>query len=339
MLIRKRLSFAIVAAAAASVLLLAVAGAVEPGSQLIGCEQADTQVTIEVSSHLDPSCTWTRGVEIVASDVVLDCQGASIATTDRRYGIVVTVPVDVALSNIVVRNCYVEGFLNNVRITRDGFRDLPEGHEYDHAFSNIVIEDSTFLNSRGVGVFVDGYVTNVTLRNLHIEGSGSTGIYLEGGSKDNVVENSQILNNGYTENEPNGQFFELAGVSFWFWGTGREGLAIDGSRNNRVVNNLFAGNSAGAIFLYKNCGEFVNERPERWWHRRYGAVGNLIEGNTIIGEDNGVWVASRMGENTLPMDCSDSAYISAPLQHVVLDYAHDNIVRTNVFRNVTYGDG
>jgi hypothetical protein len=306
---------------------------VAPGSQLIDCSQADTQVTISVSSHLDPSCTRSRGVEIIASDVELDCQGAHIATTDRRTGILITAPIDVALSNITVRNCHVEGFLNNVRITRDDFRTLAEGMEYDHAFSNILIEDSTFLNSRGVGVFVDGYVTGVTLRNLRVEGAGSAGIYLEAGSKDNVVENSQIVNNGYQENGPNGQFFTFAGTDFWFWGTGREGLAIDGSRFNQVRNNVFSGNSAGAIFLYKNCGEFVNERPARWWHRRYGADGNVIENNTIIGEDNGVWIASRMGENTLPMDCSDPQYQSG----VVPDYADDNIVRANVFQNVTYG--
>jgi len=332
MLVRKLLSV-ILAAAVTGVLGLAEVEAVDPGSQLIGCDQADTLVTVTVSSHLDPSCTWTRGVEIVASDVVLDCQGAHIATTNRSRGILITAPANVALSNIIVRNCHVEGFLNNVRITREGFRDLAEGEEYDHAFSNIVIEDSTFLNSRGVGVFVDGYVTAVTLRNLHIEGSGSTGVYLEAGSKDNVVENNEIVNNGYRENGPNGQFFEFGGVTFWFWGTGREGLAIDGSRNNRVVNNFFTGNSAGAIFLYKNCGEFVNQRPATWWHRRYGADGNLIEGNTIVGEDNGVWIASRMGENTLPMDCSDPSYLPG----VVLDYADDNIVRANVFQNVTYG--
>jgi parallel beta-helix repeat protein len=313
----------------------APAGAVDPGSQLIGCDQADRQVTIAVSSHLDPSCTWTRGVEIVASDVVLDCQGAHIAAPDRRTGILITAPVDVALSNIVVRNCHVEGFLNNVRITREGFRDLAEGMEYDHAYADIVIEDSVLLNSRGVGVFVDGYVTDVTLRNLHIEGSGSAGIYLEAGSKDNLVENNQIVNNGYSENGPNGQFF--GDTSIWFWGTGREGLAIDGSRNNRVVGNFFSGNSAGAIFLYKNCGEFVNQRPERWWHRRYGADGNVIEDNTIVGEDNGVWIGSRMGENTWPMDCSDPAYISSGLTRVVLDYADDNVVRANIFENVTYG--
>jgi hypothetical protein len=314
-------------------------GALDPGSQLITCDHADERVTLTATSHLDPACTWTRGIEIVASNVTLDCQGAHIAAPDRRYGVHIVAPIDVSLSNITVRNCYIEGFLNNVRIEREGFREaqaagaLPEGSEYDHAFSNILIEDSTSLSSRGVGIFVDGYVTGVTLRNLHVEGADSAGIYLEAGSKDNVVENNVIVNNGYGENGPSGQFFTFGGIDFFFWGTGREGLAIDSSRFNRVTGNYFTGNSAGAIFLYKNCGEFVNQRPERWFHRRYGADGNLIEGNTIVGEDNGVWIASRMGENTAPMDCSDPQYQPG----VALDYADDTVVRDNVFENVTFG--
>jgi hypothetical protein len=331
MSLRTLLSLAVAAGLAAT---SPPAAAVDPGSQPIGCDRADTLVTLTQSSHLDPSCTWTRGIEIVASDVVFDCQGARIApTTSRQRGILITAPTTVALSNIVVRNCVVEGFLNNVRITREGFRDLPAGAEYDNAFSDIVIEDSTLLDSRGSGLFVDGYVTGVTLRRLRIEGSGSVGIYLEAGSKDNVVEDNDILDNGYGENSPSGQFFEFGGFTFWFWGTGREGLAIDGSRNNRVVGNRFAGNAAGAILLYKNCGEFVNQRPDRWWVRRYGADGNLIEGNTITGGRNGVWIGSRMGENTLPMDCSDPQYLPG----IALDYAADNVVRGNAFQDVTYG--
>jgi hypothetical protein len=239
----------------------------------------------------------------------------------------------VALSNITVRNCHIEGFLNNVHIEREGFRDLAEGVEYDHAFSDITIEDSTLLNSRGVGLFVNGYVTDVTLRNLHVEGSGSAGIYLEAGSKDNVIEDSTIVNNGFGENSPAGQPFEFGGATFWFWGTGREGLAIDGSRFNVVRNNTFSANVAGGIFLYKNCGEFVTQRPQRWFHRRYGADGNLIEGNTFIGEDNGVWIGSRMSENTAPMECSDPQYFPG----FSLDYADDNVVHANVFQNVTFG--
>jgi parallel beta-helix repeat protein len=324
-------------ATALSTLPLAEARAVDPSSELITCDHADEKVKLEVSSHLDPSCTWTRGVEILASDVVLDCQGAHIAAPDNRYGVLIETTTDVPLSNIVVRNCYIEGFLNNIRITRVGFRELAEGEEYENGTSNILIEDSTILNSRGVGIFVDGYVTGVTLRNLHVEGSGSTGIYLEAGSKDNVVEDNEIVNNGYNENGPGGQFFDFAGLDIFFWGIGREGLAIDGSRFNTVRNNYFTGNSAGGIFLYKNCGEFVTQRPERWWHRRYGADGNVIENNTFVGEDNGVWIASRMGEDTLPMECSDPAYLTAPGQRIVLDYADDNVVRSNDFQNVLYG--
>ena len=180
------------------------AAAVDPGSELITCDRADERVDITVSSHLDPSCTWTRGCEILASNVTLDCQGAHIAAPDRRYGVYIHAPTDTPLTNITVRNCHVEGFLNNFHIEREGFRQLAEGVEYENGFSNITIEDSTSLNSRGVGIFVNGYVEGVTLRNLHVEGASSAGIYLEAGSKNCVVENSTIVNNGFGENSPAG---------------------------------------------------------------------------------------------------------------------------------------
>ena len=56
-----------------------------------------------------------------------------------------------------------------------------------------------------------------------------------------------------------------------------------------------------------------------------------------MGERNGVWVGSRMGENTLPMACPDPAYVTGPLLRVVLDRAEANVVRNNTFRDVTYG--
>jgi parallel beta-helix repeat protein len=310
------------------------AAAPGPGSQLIDCSQADERPEITVSSHLDPSCVWTRGVRITASNVVLDCQGAHLYGPDRQRAVEITAPVDIALSNITVRNCHMEGFLNNVRIIREGFRELAEGEEYENAFSNIVIEDCTSLNSRGVGIFVDGYVTGVTLRRLHVEGAGSSGIYLEHGSKDLLVEDCDIVNNGFGENGPYWQLFDQSGLpNLWYYGTGREGLSIDGARFSTVRNNRFSGNAYGAIFFYKNCGEFVTSRPQRWWPRRYGAEGNTIENNTITGGTNGMWIAARMGENIAPMECSDPQYQAG----YALDYADDNIIRNNVFENVTYG--
>lgn len=324
---------ALLLAGAAAALSPRTAAAVDPGSQLITCDRKDERIDLTVSSRLDPSCTWTRGVEILASNVVLDCQGAHIAAPDRRYGVYIHAPTDTPLSNITVRNCFVEGFLNNYHIEREGFRQLAEGVEYENGFSNIVIEDSTSMNSRGVGIFVNGYVEGVTLRRLHVEGAGSAGIYLEAGSKNGVVEDSLIVGNGYGENGPAGGPRTFAGITFWYWGTGREGLSIDGSRFNVVRNNTFQANTAGGIFLYKNCGEFVGSRPDRWYHRRYGADGNVIEDNTFIGEDNGVWIGSRMSENTFPMECSDPEYAAG----YRLDQADGNVIRDNDFQDVTFG--
>ena len=59
----------------------------------------------------------------------------------------------------------------------------------------------------------------------------------------------------------------------------------------------------------------------------------MIENNTFINEDNGVWIGSRMGENTLPMECSDPQYLPG----YALDYADDNVVHDNLFQNVTFG--
>jgi|GEM_PF-557201 len=313
--------------------LVGAAAAVEPGSALITCDRADQRLRLTASAHLDPSCVWTRGVEITASNVTLDCQNARIVGTGQGRGVYIHAPTDTALSNITVRNCQVEGFLNNFHVEREGFRELEEGREYEHGFSNITIEDSVSRSSRGVGIFVNGYVEGVTLRRVHVEGAGSAGVYLEAGSRYCVLEDSTIVANGFRENSPAGGVFTFGGVDFWFWGTGREGLAIDGSRFNVVRNNLFQSNTAGGIYLYKNCGEFVTQRPERWFRRRYGADGNLIENNTFVDEDNGVWIGARMSENILPMDCSDPQYLPG----YALDYARGNVVRGNRFENVTFG--
>ena len=317
---------------------LALVGPAPAGAAAVGCDGADEVIVLTDDAELDPTCRYTGGFEIVSSGVTLDCGGARIVSDGPpggRWGILVHAPVDVALSDVTVTDCTVEGFLNSVKITRDGFKGLPEGVEYEHAFADIRLEGNTFRGSTGVGVYVDGYVTGVTIEDNLITGTGSSGIYLETGSTHSEVLGNRIVANGYRENGPDGQSFEVGGVPIWFWGVGREGVAIDGSRFNTVAGNHFEGNSAGGILLYKNCGEHPDS--PRYFERRHGAHGNTIEGNRFVGEVNGVWVGSRMAENTLPMDCTDPAYIDEPLRRVVLDHASDNVVRANTFDDVTYG--
>jgi hypothetical protein len=61
------------------------------------------------------------------------------------------------------------------------------GLEYEAPFSNILVENTRVENTGASGIFVDGYVSGVTLRQLDVTGAGSVGIYLEAGSKDNVI--------------------------------------------------------------------------------------------------------------------------------------------------------
>jgi parallel beta-helix repeat protein len=301
---------------------------------LIPCSQADVRVTVTASSVLDPSCTYHAGFEITASNVTLDCRGALVSSTSTTgVGIEVSTPVDADLSGITIRSCRVRGFLNSMRVTRVGFRTLTSGHEYDHGISGVVIEDSNLGGSSGVGIYVDAYVTRTTIRRTTITGAGSTGIYLEAGSADNTVEHNVIRDNGFVENSPSGQLFTFNGLQFRFWGIGREGIAVDGSRRNHIVGNVLSGNSAGGVFLYTNCGENVHVDPDAWIPRPYGADDNVVAGNRFDGGVNGVWIASRMGENLLPMDCSDPQYAPG----ITLDRAPRTTVTGNTFRDVVYG--
>ena len=308
---------------------------------VIGCDQANAaiQITAPGDYALDPSCTYTAGITISASDVELDCRHALLDDVERNdgRGIHVTAPTDVALRNVRVHRCDIRHFLNNVRVSRDGFKELAEGHEYDVEYENVVIENSRLTDSRGSGVFVNGYVTGVTLRNLDISGAGSVGIYLEAGSKGTLVERNHVHGNGYGDVTPEGIPFVVGGVELRYLSTGREGIAIDGARDNVVRRNVVEGNSYGGIFLYKNCGEYFTEQPNQWWTRRYGADGNLIEKNRISDEYTGVWIGSRMAENLVFMDCSDPAYATGPVTRLHLDYARQNVVQRNVFTDVDYG--
>lgn len=308
-----------------------------PGSVLVPCSQAAVRVQVTADRHLDPTCTYTAGFDLTASNTTLDCQGARIAGPVGPPGIVVSSPIDTPLDHVTVRNCRLDGYMNGIKVTRPGFITLAAGVEYVNGLSDITIEDNEVTGAHGVGIYVDGYVTGVTIRRNDIHGNGSTGVYLDTGSKDNVVDSNDIVGNGFRENGAAGTATVVNGVSVRYWGPGREGLAVDGSLFNRIVGNRFEGNAAGSIFLYKNCGEYYITHAASWLPRRYGANGNLIEGNTFTGGLHGVWVGARMGENTWPMECSAAAYIDNPLERYVEDEATDNVVRGNTFTDVTYG--
>src|SRR4029079_17858753 len=77
------------------------------GSALIPCSQADERVVITVSSHLDPRCTYTKGIEITASGATLARLNGVVRAPDgvTGVGILVHTPTDVALSDVTIKRC------------------------------------------------------------------------------------------------------------------------------------------------------------------------------------------------------------------------------------------
>jgi hypothetical protein len=336
----------LVAALTASAALL-VGAAVAPsaaatpsaGVPVVSCDQAGSTIVLTASADLDPTCTYSGGIQIIRSHVTLDCQGAHVDQGDGRsgVGILITTDVDTALTDITVRNCVVHGFLDGMRITRVGFRTLAEGHEYEHDYSRVRLVDDQVSGTGGVGIYVDGYVTGVGIKHVTITDAGSTGIYLETGSKGTRVLDSTIEHNGYANTDPVGTPYVVAGVTFLYVSTGREGIAVDGSQDNVIRDNVIGDNSYGGVLLYQNCGENYTSDRADWLPRRTAASGNHIEDNTITDEPNGVWIASRMAENLALWDCSTPSYDTTGGAYHVLDHAPANAVTHNTFVGDTYG--
>lgn len=267
----------------------------EAPQDLRNCELPEiTQGTI----RLESGCRYTRSITIATSDVVLDCQGATITGMHRR-GIVIRP----GLKNVSVRDCRLHdtgGILIEGQTPED---DLPS-REAARAGSSegVVLEHLTITSSYMTGIFVDHYVVGAVIRNSIVADGHHVGIYLEHGSRKNTVSGNLIRNNGLFTN------FGIRRVG----PTRREGLSVDGSAFNLIENNVFDGNAFGGIFHYKNCWEFHTTNPESR-PRLQGSDGNVIRGNVFRNMDIGIWVASRQSRDLVMWDCGDKSPYENPV--------------------------
>ncbi|GLO57632.1 hypothetical protein PPUJ20066_36680 [Pseudomonas putida] len=265
---------------------------------------------------LERGCTYNESVNIVSSNVRLDCDGATLDGLGRlKYGITIS-SEGKHLSGVSVLNCNVRNFVVNGVAVRSGVPDFKRSGNremnYNISPSDISLSHLHVDNSGGVGVYLYSYVTNVTLRESVVSGSRGVGVYLEHSSKNIKLINNIIKNNGVMGGPGTGQ---------------REGVAVDSSANNLIQGNTFVGNSAGGIFLYKNCGENFSKGMAvlRW----QSSNNNVIKSNVFVGEDVGVWIASRQGRDLSHRDCGDDSLDGSGKYY--RDYANHNTVEGNKF--------
>lgn len=290
-------------------------------------EVCGENLVIQQSMQLKPGCRYTGTTIIAASNVTLDCQGATLdAAAEKVFTLVVGGRR--AVTDVEVKNCVVTGSRRHgvfVGLTALDTRK-PLGADgrpdYDQHPRRVVLRNVSAVRNANVGIYVDDYVQDVQILDSLAEGNASTGIYLEHSSRNNRIINTRVVNNG---------FGTASGVTGAL-NTSREGIAVDSSAGNVIENNVITGNKAGGIFLYRNCGE----RPDmeqsvlRW----QPSSGNTIRGNTVEGGRVGIWVASRQEMVLRPEKCQLRA---DPANGVFPDAAPDNTVTGNTIRNVEVG--
>lgn len=280
------------------------------------CDQAVLK-DIKGQVVLPKNCVYQRAIQITQGDTTLDCQGSTFVGDGRfKVGLLIN-SEGRPMSNVVVKNCGFRNFESSgVRVTWSE-KDVNKGSDHHQIYrnspTNILLENIIVENSGRNGIYIDDYVTNVTLKDSTVRDSGGGAVYLEFSSKRNRLINNKFIRNG----------FGLGGEG----GTQREAVSIDSSSENVIEGNVFQENSAGGIFLYKNCSErfSTGDQVIRWMH----SDKNLIARNSFIKEKIGIWIASRQSRNLSNWDCGDSPMESSGAYYQ--DFANSNKVVDNSF--------
>ena len=306
-------------------------------TNIIECQSLTKGQTIKVSGHsaISQNCDLAnKSVRFVldSSHSSLDCQGARLSATadDKSNASAITImpKTDTGIEDIAVANCHINGYghaLNIRQYTNPSKR-------YERSFTDpaanralaprdIHITNVSSINSRKSSMFVGDHVQAVIFDRIRIQNAGTVGLYMEFGSRDNVVTHSTFIGNGFRKLKTN-----------------REAIAIDSSSNNRIEHNQFVHNGAGSILLYRNCFEYADDlsRSNRF-KRTESSRDNIIRNNTFTDESVGVWVASRQSRNLKGFQCGAYLIKQTSRASYHLDSAKDNKIISNRFENVEKG--
>ncbi|MBS1208664.1 MAG: hypothetical protein H6R19_1062 [Proteobacteria bacterium] len=273
---------------------------------------------LKADTTLEAGCVYHQSL-VINRALTLDCQGAIFDGEDRlERGLVIDSQGE-PLSGVVVKNCTFRHFAktgvlvhwslpNDQKIAR--YPDLAERRR--RAPQNILLSKVRVEHNGVMGIVVDDYAQAVTLDQVSVLDNPGWGIYWDHDSRGHLLIDSEVRRNG-------------GGSKL-----GKPGLSIDASSDNRVINTVFEGNRRSAIELYRNCWEFAASNPHSV-PRETGANGNVIRGNSFIGEQVGVWVASRMSRDVSAMECGRPAYFEGKY---VEDEARHNLIAGNRFSGV-----
>ncbi|MFG0397693.1 right-handed parallel beta-helix repeat-containing protein [Pseudomonas sp. zjy_11] len=293
--------------------LLVISLSMMVGSSVAGAVECNLPSSFSGNVRLESNCVYNASIVISDSDTVLDCLGG---TLDGGGALKTGIQINgrgKKISNVVIRNCRLVNFVGRGIDVTSGIPkwSLSKDIEKNYSVSpeNIVIDNVSVAGGRG-GVYFDSYVADSVLKNSVVRGADKVGVYLEQGSKGISILGNKIIENGVSGR--------------------REGVAIDSSANNLIKGNVFYGNGAGGVFLYKNCGEnFKSGKSVLRWQ---SSDHNRIINNIFRSQPVGVWVASRQSRDLSKWGCGDPAVDDQG--RFYKDFANNNFIELNEFCDV-----
>ncbi|WP_375463138.1 right-handed parallel beta-helix repeat-containing protein [uncultured Methylobacterium sp.] len=238
----------------------------------------DGSVTLRCSIRLGPDDHVARRVILEgaeASGVDIDCNGATLGRAEPAPAL-----ADFAVeirsralvggngawsrpSGITIRDCRILGHVRiwGMAVNGQGAALKVSSHGRGHteraqaaAPTDVSIRDSTITALGHIPLYLAPGVTRFTLTGSTLTGrSGSTALYLDAESADNVIAGNTVSVD-----------------------TGREAVAVDGSARNRITGNRFELHGRGGVRLYRNCGEGGTVRHQT-------PSDNVVTGNVFSG--------------------------------------------------------
>jgi parallel beta-helix repeat protein len=252
---------------------------------------------------------------ITSSDTVIDLEGKALDDSITIRG---------PLNNIVIRNGTIKGEVR-LRPLDMGDSHTQPGHTErirQSAPSNVRISDITFrTNGSTHQVYFGPGATNSSVLNCNFRGKSlGPSVYLSPEGGGHTIKDCNFAA------EP---------------GQRREVLAVDGSRDNLIVDNNFRRCTWGGIYVYRNCGEngiVRHQKPQN----------NIIKGNRFnltgmrlfrVSDQSGhqgealfipygVILGSRQGGSSY---CDLDSMYPLGSGESNADYAQNNIVADNRF--------
>jgi len=291
--------------------------------QIVNQLYSDTagEIRLECSVDMKPDSVIRKQILLEGentSNIRIDCAGSRLERglkiysrkqTDETGNVSWSVPRNIQVSNCItgaITHVYGMGINGEGEDLTDSSRR--EGHTarvQANAPSEIHFDQFTTETSGPIPFYFGPGVTHSSITNSHINGSSrSVAIYLDAESGHNLI----------------------SGNLFTIQTDRRELVAIDGSADNRIINNRFNSLRQGGIYLYRNCGEGGNIRHQ-------SPQNNLIEDNRFYydkyrGRNPGVWLGSRNGNRNY---CNHDEGYNLGSSADDRDFANNNQVINNTF--------